>query len=71
MKAPGLGLSIVKGLVTLHAGEFAIQSRVDARTRSTVRLPLVFEGGRKPPATITTLAPVREASQSEQVRKRA
>lgn len=67
----GLGLSIVKGLITLHAGEFAIQSRVDAGTKVTVRLPLVFEGGRKPVATIATLAPVREASQSEQVRKRA
>jgi signal transduction histidine kinase len=36
----GQGLSIVKGLVSLHGGELCIHSRVGERTRVTVRLPL-------------------------------
>ena len=36
----GLGLSIVKGLVSLHGGDLDITSRLGAGTRVTVRLPL-------------------------------
>ncbi len=44
----GLGLSIVKSLVTLHGGELAIASRLGKGTRVTVRLP--FAGPRRQPA---------------------
>src|SRR5262249_36316432 len=40
---PGLGLSIVKGLVALHGGEVMIRSRIGEGTRVTVRLPLDCE----------------------------
>jgi cell cycle sensor histidine kinase DivJ len=39
----GLGLSIVKGLVHLHNGDMAIDSRLGEGTRVTVRLPLEAE----------------------------
>jgi cell cycle sensor histidine kinase DivJ len=42
----GLGLSIVKGLVELHDGNFNIRSRLGEGTRVTVRLPIDREGGR-------------------------
>lgn len=42
----GLGLSIVKGLVRLHGGDFDIQSRLGEGTRVTVRLPIDGEGDR-------------------------
>ncbi len=38
----GLGLSIVKSLVALHAGELAVQSKIDEGTTVTVALPLMF-----------------------------
>ncbi|MEP7029680.1 MAG: PAS domain-containing sensor histidine kinase [Pseudolabrys sp.] len=40
----GLGLSIVKGLVGLHGGEFDVRSRLGEGTRVTVRLPIDCEG---------------------------
>ena len=40
----GLGLSIVKNLVHLHAGDVAIQSRLGKGTRVTVRLPFESAG---------------------------
>ncbi|MDA4848142.1 sensor histidine kinase [Hoeflea poritis] len=36
----GLGLSLVKGLVALHGGQFVIDSTVDVGTTVTVRLPV-------------------------------
>ena len=42
----GLGLSIVKGLVSLHGGDIDIRSRLGEGTRVTVRLPIDGEGGR-------------------------
>jgi two-component system, cell cycle sensor histidine kinase DivJ len=42
----GLGLSIVKGLVKLHGGEFEITSSLGEGTRVVVRLPLDCECGR-------------------------
>ncbi|WP_136658590.1 PAS domain-containing sensor histidine kinase [Nitratireductor sp. XY-223] len=36
----GLGLSLVKGLVALHGGQFAIDSVVDTGTTVTVKLPV-------------------------------
>ena len=42
----GLGCSIVKGLVRLHGGEVAIQSRIGEGTRVSVWLPLDCEQGR-------------------------
>ena len=44
----GLGLSIVKGLVKLHAGEVDIRSRIGEGTRVTVRLPIGQSGERTP-----------------------
>ena len=40
----GLGLSVVKNLVHLHAGDVAIQSRLGKGTRVTVRLPFESAG---------------------------
>lgn len=48
----GLGLSIVKGLIALHGGEFTVNSELGKGTRMTVRLPLDCERGaveRMPP----------------------
>jgi cell cycle sensor histidine kinase DivJ len=44
----GLGLSVVRGLVELHGGEFAIESASGAGTRVTVTLPA--DGRRAGPA---------------------
>jgi cell cycle sensor histidine kinase DivJ len=41
----GLGLSIVKGLVKLHDGDFDIQSRLNHGTRITIKLPIDCEQG--------------------------
>jgi two-component system, cell cycle sensor histidine kinase DivJ len=43
----GLGLSIVKGLVHLHDGEFEIKSRLGEGTRVTVRLPFECQSSRR------------------------
>ncbi|MBW3098644.1 sensor histidine kinase [Pseudohoeflea coraliihabitans] len=40
VEGTGLGLSLVKGLVTLHGGRFAITSREGEGTRVSVELPL-------------------------------
>jgi cell cycle sensor histidine kinase DivJ len=39
----GLGLSIVKGLVALHGGRFAIESRLGEGTRVVIHLPVTCE----------------------------
>jgi signal transduction histidine kinase len=36
----GLGLTICRGLITQHQGEFSIESQVDRGTTCTIRLPL-------------------------------
>ena len=46
----GLGLSIVKGLVRLHGGEFNISSRLGQGTQVTVRLPVNAENDQAPAA---------------------
>jgi len=43
----GLGLSIVKGLLALHGGDIAIESRIGEGTRVTIRLPVDCERTRK------------------------
>jgi two-component system, cell cycle sensor histidine kinase DivJ len=43
----GLGLSIVKGLLALHGGDIAIESRIGEGTRVTIRLPVDCERARK------------------------
>ena len=52
--APGSGLSIVQGLVTLHGGEVDITSRVGEGTRVSVRLPIDCEAARpkRPASTV-------------------
>ncbi len=39
----GLGLSIVKGLVALHGGDFQVRSRLGEGTQITVSFPLACE----------------------------
>ncbi|MGE3144633.1 MAG: PAS domain-containing sensor histidine kinase [Pseudorhodoplanes sp.] len=39
----GLGLSIVKGLIALHGGDFTVKSELGKGTRMTVKLPLDCE----------------------------
>ncbi len=43
----GLGLSIVKGLLALHGGDIAIESRIGEGTSVTIRLPVDCERARK------------------------
>jgi cell cycle sensor histidine kinase DivJ len=43
----GLGLSIVKGLLTLHGGTMHIDSRIGKGTRVTVHLPIDCESSRR------------------------
>jgi two-component system, cell cycle sensor histidine kinase DivJ len=52
----GLGLSIVRGLLALHGGELAIDSRLGEGTRVTFRLPIDGAGGRGE-GTVAQLAP--------------
>ena len=40
----GIGLSVVKGLVSLHGGEFQIKSKVGVGTSVTVTIPLAVSG---------------------------
>jgi cell cycle sensor histidine kinase DivJ len=76
----GLGLSIVKGLVALHGGEFAISSRIGEGTRIEIRMPVDCEYGRGEaisPALLHVPAPGLtsgvggEMVKSNTVRKRA
>jgi cell cycle sensor histidine kinase DivJ len=71
----GLGLSIVKTLIALHAGEMAVQSRIDEGTTVTVALPLTYSPPAQRPLTnIATLTPsARPATQDQahQVKKSA
>ncbi|WP_419913260.1 sensor histidine kinase [Hoeflea sp.] len=46
----GLGLSLVKGLVALHGGQFSIDSTIDIGTTVTVRLPI--GGPERPDGTV-------------------
>jgi two-component system, cell cycle sensor histidine kinase DivJ len=71
----GLGLSSVRSLVALHAGEITVQSKVNEGTTVTVALPLAFT----PPApqissNIATLTPALRPgppNQLHQVKKSA
>jgi two-component system NtrC family sensor kinase len=47
-KGTGLGLSIVYGIIKMHRGQIAVESRVGEGTTFTITLPirLVLEGGR-------------------------
>ncbi len=72
----GLGLSIVKSLVGLHAGEIAVQSRINEGTTVTVALPLAFTtpSAPQPSSNIATLTPPLRSgpsNQSHQVKKSA
>jgi cell cycle sensor histidine kinase DivJ len=54
----GLGISIVKSLVGLHAGEMTVQSKLDEGTTVTVALPLAFTPPEQlPSSNIATLTP--------------
>ena len=53
----GLGLSVVRGLVELHHGQFSMQSELGVGTTVTITLPLDPKGG----ATISQL-PIREVA---------
>jgi cell cycle sensor histidine kinase DivJ len=48
----GLGLSVVKGLATLHGGQMRIDSRLNVGTCVTVTLPLVAESSRGGPRIV-------------------
>ncbi len=70
----GLGLSIVKGLVRLHAGEFDIPSRVGEGTRVAVSLPVMAQSARPrlEPAMLVAQAKRRISPNSDvQVKKSA
>jgi cell cycle sensor histidine kinase DivJ len=71
----GLGLSIVKNLIRLHAGEIAVQSKIDEGTTVTVALPLVFTApAPKSSSNIATLTPAPRSTtqdQAHQVKKSA
>jgi cell cycle sensor histidine kinase DivJ len=62
----GLGLSIVKSLVALHAGEIAVQSRIDDGTTVTVALPLAFTPPAQPSSNIAKLTPATRSGPSNQ-----
>ena len=56
----GLGLSIVKGLVTLHGGDMKIHSELGKGTRVVIRLPIDCEGKR--PAVSPVALPRKETA---------
>jgi two-component system, cell cycle sensor histidine kinase DivJ len=62
----GLGLSIVKTLVALHAGELAVQSKIDEGTTVTVALPLTFTQAQQPSSNIATLTPAARPATQDQ-----
>jgi cell cycle sensor histidine kinase DivJ len=64
----GLGLSIVKSLVGMHAGELAVQSRIDEGTTVTVSLPLAFtpQAGASS-SNIATLSPAQRSAAPDQL----
>jgi cell cycle sensor histidine kinase DivJ len=53
----GLGLSIVKGLVALHGGRFAIESRLGEGTRVVFHLPVNCEAPGRGSAAVERLVP--------------
>jgi cell cycle sensor histidine kinase DivJ len=53
----GLGVSIVKGLLSLHGGWMEIESRVGEGTRVVVHLPLDCEGARHQDRALARVAP--------------
>jgi cell cycle sensor histidine kinase DivJ len=69
----GLGLSIVKSLVSLHSGEMTVQSRIDEGTTIIVTLPVAFTPPvGQPSSNIAMLAPAtRTPHQKRQVKKSA
>jgi cell cycle sensor histidine kinase DivJ len=69
----GLGLSIVKTLVSLHSGEMTVQSRIDEGTTIIVALPVAFTAPvQQPSNNIAMLAPAtRTPHQKRQVKKSA
>jgi two-component system, cell cycle sensor histidine kinase DivJ len=67
----GLGLSIVKSLVSLHSGEMTVQSKIDEGTTIIVALP-VMPPWDQASSNIATLAPItRTPHQKRQVKKSA
>jgi cell cycle sensor histidine kinase DivJ len=69
----GLGLSIVKSLVSLHSGDMTVQSRIDEGTTIIVALPVAFTPPvDQPSSNIAMLAPAtRTPHQIRQVKKSA
>jgi len=62
----GLGLSIVKGLVALHGGRFAIESRLGEGTRVVFHLPVTCE--RSAGATVERLVPRAAFAAADNIR---
>ena len=58
----GLGLSVVKGLATLHGGSMRIESKLDEGTCVTIRLPLQPQTGSMQPTVVQL--PTGEQGQS-------
>lgn len=54
----GLGLSLVKGLVDLHGGQFAIASQEGEGTVVTIRLPVNGSGANAPKSQTDAQAPI-------------
>ncbi len=72
----GLGLSVVKGLATLHGGSLRIESRLDEGTCVTVRLPLtsIETETRRAPVVVTipaadSPAPAKDPSRAAQTQQ--
>ena len=64
----GLGISIVKSLVGLHAGEMTVQSKLDEGTTVTVALPLAFTPSEQlPSSNIATLTPALRPVKPDQI----
>jgi cell cycle sensor histidine kinase DivJ len=63
----GLGLSIVKGLVTLHGGDIAVRSELGKGTQIVIRLPLECEIRRPAPKKSSIAQPDFAGSAREQI----